>query len=136
MDPLAAYTFRVWIGEHEFGFSKASGLSRETEPTIYQEGGVNDRVHVLRGVVKSPGLLRLERGAYAGEDFPFYLAGERLKDTLRIDVRPPGVNQKGKVYAMTGVVVKRWEAGELDAVQNTLLIDRFEFNYEYLYLSK
>ena len=136
VDPLAAYTFRVWIGDTEFGFSKASGLSREAEATIYQEGGLNDRVHVLRGPVKNPGLLRLERGAYAGEYFPFYLAGERLSQTLRIEVRPPGASpQKGKVYALTGLLVKKWEVGELDALQNTLLIDRFELNYEYLYVS-
>lgn len=138
-DPLAAYTFRIWIGDTEFGFSKVSGLSREAEATIYQEGGLNDRVHVLRGSVKNPGLLRLERGAYAGTYFPFYLAGERLSQTLRIDIRPPGSSrqnpQKGKVYALTGLLVKKWEVGELDALQNTLLIDRFELNYEYLYVS-
>lgn len=89
MDPLAAYTFRVRIGEAEYGFSKVSGLGRETEVTTYQEGGLNDRVHVLRGPVKTPGLLRLERGAYAGEAFPFYLAGERLTQSMRIEVRPP-----------------------------------------------
>lgn len=137
MDPLAAYIFRVWLGQQEYGFSKASGLSRETEAVVYQEGGLNDRVHVLRGTVKNPGLLRLERGAYAGKEFPFYLAGDRLSETLRIVVRPPGSSrEKGKVYALTGLLVKKWEVGELDAQQNTLLIDRFELNYEYLYISE
>ena len=54
MDPLAAYTFRVWLGEDEYGFSKVSGLSRESEAVVYQEGGLNNRVHVLPGVVKNP----------------------------------------------------------------------------------
>jgi len=133
VDPLAAYTFRVFLGTREFGFSKVSGLSREAETTVYQEGGVNDRVHILRGPVKNPGVLRLERGAYAGENFPFYLAGERLKVSIRIEVRSPGgTNAPGKSYTAEGLVVKRWEAGELDAMQNTILIDRFELNYEYL----
>lgn len=137
MDPLAAYTFRVWIGEDEYGFSKVSGLSREAEAVIYQEGGLNNRVHVLPGAVKTPGALRLERGAYVGKAFPFYLVGERLSETLRIDIRPPGSSaEKGKVYVLTGLWVKKWEAGELDALQNTLLIDRFELNYDYLYLSE
>ena len=70
MDPLAAYTFRVFLGVMEFGFSKVSGLGREAETTVYQEGGVNDRVHVLRAPVKTPGTLRMERGAYAGEFSP------------------------------------------------------------------
>lgn len=136
MDPLAAYAFRVRLGTREFGFSRVSGLSREAEATVYQEGGLNDRVHVLRGPVKSPGTLRLERGAYAGEYFPFYLAGERLPQAMRIEVRPPGMlNPPGKFYTATGLMVKKWEVGELDALQNTVLIDRFELNYEYLYVT-
>ena len=137
MNPLAAYTFRVWIGQTEYGFSKVSGLSREAEATVYREGGLNNRVHVLPGMVKNPGLLRLERGAYVGKKFPFYLAGERLSETLRIDIRPPGgFLEKGKVYALTGLWVKKWEAGELNALQNTLLIDQFELHYDYLYISE
>jgi len=136
MDPLAAYTFRVFLGTVPFGFSKVSGLSREAETTIYQEGGINDRVHVLRGPVKNPGTLRLERGAYAGEYFPFYLAGERLTLPMRIEARSPeGPHLMGKFYMLTGLVVKKWEAGEMDALQNTLLIDRFELNYEYMYIT-
>lgn len=66
-DPLSAYNFHVRLGPLEFGFSKASGLQREAEPVTYQEGGLNDRIHVLPGPVKNCGTLRLERGAYAGE---------------------------------------------------------------------
>jgi len=136
MDPLGAYTFHVWLGNLPFGFSKVSGLSREAATTVYQEGGVNDRVHVLRGPVKNPGTLRLERGAYAGEYFPFYLAGERLALPMRIEVRSPvGLHLPGKFYTLTGLVVKKWEAGEMDALQNTLLIDRFELDYEYMYIA-
>lgn len=133
MDPLAAYTFHVRLGTLEFGFSKVSGLGREAETTVYQEGGINDRVHVLRGPVRNPGALRMERGAYAGEYFPFYLAGERLFQPMRIEVRSPeGPRLLGKFYTLTGLVVKKWEAGELDALQNTLLIDRFELHYEHM----
>lgn len=149
MDPLAAYTFRVWLGQEEYGFSKVSGLGRESEAAVYQEGGLNNRVHVLPGIVKQPGVLRLERGAYAGKKFPFYIAGERLSDTLRLEIRPPAppkkkgeekgqaaAKPKGKVYALTGIWVKKWEVGELDALQDKLLIDQFELNYDYLYISE
>lgn len=136
MDPLEAYAFHVRLGVLEFGFSKASGLGRESESVIYQEGGLNDRVHVLRAPVKNCGVLRLERGAYAGEYFPFYLAGERLGVPMRIEVRPPGgAPLPGKCYTLTGLSVKKWEAGELDAVHSAVLIDRFELDYEYVYVS-
>lgn len=136
MEPLSAYAFRVWLKDREFGFSKVSGLSREAEITTYQEGGLNDRVHILRGPVKNPGLLRLERGAYAGENFPLYLPGERLNHPLRIEVRLSGASSgAGKIYTLSGLIVKKWEAGDLDALRNTLLIDRFELHYEYLHLA-
>ena len=45
------------------------------------------------------------------------------------------VSQLGKVYTLTGLVVKKWEAGELDALQNAVLIDRFELDYEHLEIS-
>ncbi len=136
MDPLAAYAFRIFLDAQEFGFSRVSGLGREVEAVVYQEGGLNDRVHVLRGAVKNCGTLRLERGAYAGEYFPFYLAGERLGVPMRIEVRPGGGgNLSGKIYTLAGLVVRKWEAGELDAVQSAILIDRFELDYEYLHIS-
>lgn len=135
VEPMAAYAFRVLIGTSEFGFSKISGLGRRAEGFTYQEGGLNDRVHVLPGPVKRCGTVRLERGAYAGEYFPFYLAGERLAEPMRIEARAAGEQALGKVYTLTGLVVKAWEAGELDALQNSILIDRFELDYEALHLS-
>ena len=55
---------------------------------------------------------------------------------MRIEVRSPeGLQLFGKFYTVTGLVVKKWEAGELDALQNTILIDRFELNYEHLLVS-
>lgn len=136
MDPLTAYTFRVRIGDLEFGFSRVSGLSRETASTVYQEGGLNDRVHVLRGPVKACGVLRMERGVYEGEAVPFYFTGERLNQPVRIEVCSAGGDRPpGKIYTLTGLVVKKWEAGELDAMQSAVLIDRFELEFEYLDIS-
>lgn len=133
MEPLAAYQFHVRVGEQEFGFSRVSGLQRERETFQYQEGGLNDRVHLLPGPARNSGVLRLERGAYFGEYFPFYLAGERLGWPVTVEVWTERPEPKpAKVYTLTGVVVKKWEVGDLDAMQNAILIDRFELGYEYL----
>ena len=132
-DPLAAYNFHVLIGDKEFGFSKVSGLQRESEPFTYQEGGLNDRVHVLPGPTKSCGTLHMERGAYAGEYFPFYLVGEKLSVPLRLEIWNEANTKIGKkIYTLSGLVVKKFEAGEMDASQNALLIDRFDLSYEYM----
>lgn len=135
-DPLSAYNFHVRIGLLEFGFTKASGLQREAEPVTYREGGLNDRIHVLPGPVKSCGTLRLERGAYAGESFPFYLVGEKLTVPLRLEIWNEANSMLGgKVYTLVGLVVKKFEVGDMDASQNTLLIDRFDISYEYMHVS-
>ncbi len=136
-DPLTAFWFRVKLGsEHTFGFSKVSGLQLERPTTTYQEGGLNDRVHIFPGPAKQCGTVRLERGVYAGEAFPFYLAGEPLSQSMRIELCPPAAQNKiSKCYTLFGLVVKKWELGELDALQSTLLIDKFELDYEYLTVS-
>lgn len=132
-DPLNAFLFRVWVDKKEFGFSKISGLQREIETVTYQEGGLNGQVHVFPGAVKNGGTVHLERGSYAGEQFPFYLVGERLKEPMQIEIYNPSDRSKiDKSYTLEGLVVKKWEAGELDAMQNALHIDRFELSYEYL----
>lgn len=135
-DPLSAYNFHVRLGLLEFGFSRASGLQRQAEPVTYQEGGLNDRVHVLPGPVKTCGTLSLERGAYAGEYFPFYLVGEKLTVPLRLEIWNPANSMlAGKVYTLVGLVVKTFRVGDMDAARSALLIDRFDIDYEYMYIS-
>lgn len=137
MDPLAAYQFHVRLGLLEFGFSRVSGLQQSRETITYQEGGLNDRVHVLPGPVKSCGTIRLERGIYFGEYVPFYLVGERLNCPMRVELWTTSapIPLLGKVYTLTGLVVKHWEVGELDALQNALAIDHFELDYESMQVS-
>lgn len=132
-DPLTAFLFRVRLGVLEFGFSKVSGLKREVETFTLQEGGLNDQVHILPGAVKNGGSVRLERGSYAGEYFPFYFVGERLSAPMFIEVYCAYDQRKvDKLFALYGLVVKKWEVSDLDAGQNALLIDRFELSYENL----
>lgn len=128
MKPLTAYQFHVRVGEKEFGFSRVSGLQWKSQ---YQEGGFNDRVRILPGPVRNSGVLRLERGVYAGENCPFYLKGECLGCPVTVEVWTEHPEMKpDKVYTLTGVVVKEWEVGELDAIQNAIIINRFELGYE------
>jgi len=136
--PLTAFRFRVILGAKDFGFSKLSGLGRERPSTTYQEGGLNDCVHVFPGPAAACGTVRLERGVYAvpdGTPLPFYLVGERLKEPMDIELWSGG-EQVEKSYCLSGLVVKKWEVGELDALQSTLLIDRFELDYQCLSITK
>ena len=131
-EPAGAYQFLVQIGKQEYGFSKISVLRRERENFTIQEGGLNDRVHILPGPVKHGGTVRLERGVYLGEALPFYMAGEPLPGPMTIELCSPSGQSGQKNYTLVGLVVKSWEAGDLDASQNQILIDRFEIDYEFL----
>ena len=132
-DPLTNFQFRVCIGEEEYGFSKISGLRRERENFTIQEGGLNDRVYVLPGPTKRGGTVVLERGVYSGEYFPFYLVGEYIPNSMTIELWDQQENAKQKkVYRLVNLVVKSWEAGDLDASQNQVFIDRMELDYGYL----
>lgn len=136
IDPLPAYNFHVRLGVLEFGFSQVSGLARVSEPFTYQEGGVNDRVHVLPGLTKNCGELSLERGAYFGEYFPFYIVGQKLSVPIRIEVWHSDIPMLGgKVFTLSGLVVTKWEVGGLNALQNELLIDKFALSYEHMSFS-
>jgi len=133
---LTAFRFRVYLGALQFGFSKVSGLKRECSTITIREGGLNDRVHVFTGPVTGCGTLSLERGAYIGEIFPFYMVGETLDVPMRVEVwDPTGRRMIQKCYTLTGLVVRKWEAGELNAMENSLLIDRFELDYESLFVT-
>ena len=131
-DPVSAYQFLVRIGSEEYGFSRISGLRRERENFTIQEGGLNDRVHILPGPARHGGTVRLERGVYAGEFLPFYMVGERVPDSMTIELNDPGNTGKKKTYRLIGLVIKAWEAGDLDAGQNQVLLDRMELDYEFL----
>ena len=51
---------------------------------------------------------------------------------MRIEIwNPANQVRSDKVYLLSGLIVKKWEVGELDALQNAVLIDRFELSYEY-----
>lgn len=75
----------------------------------------------------------------AGQRYPFsksrYFPRKRMRSADFIQDQEY-IEGKGKVYALTGIWVKKWEVGELDALQNKLLIDQFELNYDYLYISE
>lgn len=128
---LTNYRFIVLCNDIMMGFNKISGISRHIGVETYQEGGLNTTIHAFPKAVDSEHTLTLEKGCYMGISHPFYLVGERI-NSMRIEV----INSIGipmKSYQFSGVFVKSWETGELNAQTNSLLIDKFELAYEYFY---
>lgn len=129
--PVTAYRFCIIVNGVNMGFRMVSGIAREAGIETYQEGGLNDRVHIFPKPGGEAGL-SLEKGVYYGDRLPFYLVGERL-DSLYLSV----LSNEGKPlksYMFSGVLVRRWEVGEMSAENSGVLIERFEVSYEEFYL--
>lgn len=129
VSPLPGYRFIVYLNETVLGFQKVTGMGREIETEVYHEGGLNTMPHVFPKACGGEQVLRMEKGAYGGVGHPFCMVGERLEGSLSLMV----VDHLGtplKSYLFTGLLVKKWEIGELSAEQSGLLIDRFEVCYE------
>jgi len=129
VSPIPGYRFIVFYNEAILGFQKVTGMSTEIETEVYHEGGLNTKAHIFPKTCSGERVLCMEKGAYQGEDPLFCLAGERLEGMLILVVMD---NQGSplKSYLFTGLMVKKWEVGELSADQNSILIDRFEVCYE------
>lgn len=128
--PLPGYRFIIFLEGRTMGFRKVSGVSRQIETETYQEGGLNNMVHIFPKASAQECALHLEKGVYMNSTFhPFYLVGERINENLHLFV----MNNAGlpmKSYVFSGITIKKWEVGDMDAQDSSLLIDSFELSYE------
>ncbi len=129
LDPIPGYRFVVYLNGLVMGFQKVSGMAREIETESYREGGLNTRVHVFPKYCGSEQILRLEKGICSSEGHLFYQVGNEISGALNLVV----MDSRGKPlvsYLFSGMIVRKWEIGELSAEQNNILIDHFEVSYE------
>ncbi len=126
---IPGYRFVVSLGGLLLGFQKISGVSREIETETYREGGLNTRVHIFPKYCGGERILRMEKGVCKGMGHPFYMVGEQIGGALGVIVMD-GFGLPLKSYLFTGLLVKKWEVGELSAQQSGLLIEHFEVSYE------
>lgn len=134
-DPVPGYRFVVFLNDTILSFQRVSGMCREIETEIYHEGGRNTMVHTFPKACGGERTLRMEKGIFGGVEHMFCLVGERLEGVMNLVV----MDHQGtplKNYAFTGLLVRKWEVGELSAEQNGVLIDSFEVSYEYFYVVK
>jgi len=129
IDPIPGYRFVVYLNGLVMGFQKVSGMVREIETEVYREGGLNTMVHVFPKYCEAQQILRLEKGIYGGVGHLFYMVGCEIPGALNLVVMD-NLGRPLKSYLFTGLIVKKWEIGELSAEQNSLLIDHFEISYE------
>ena len=128
IDALVGFRFVLSIGSLEMGYKSISGISRKVETHTYQEGGVNDGVHIFAKPVASEGVLTLEKGAIKGVKHPFYMPGEPIEQPLVLIVKDH-LGNPAKTYTFSGCMTKSWSVSDFDASRNEVLIDKFEITY-------
>jgi phage tail-like protein len=102
-DPAPGFKIKVELGGIiEAHFTECSGLSAERTVMQYEEGGVNDRVHILPGRIKYSNIV-LKHGITASKAlWEWYKKGLRDGKFTQVD------NISILLYDSTGEQVKRW----------------------------
>ncbi len=132
---MADFRFKVMTGrdegDSEICFSKISGMELTMEQEEIQEGGKNDGPHILMAPHKRHQPLVLERGV-----LPVSSWMSRLKPGMRLDTWLTVVllNQYGtmtgrRIQIDDGIVTK-WELSGLDAMGNSVLVEKLEIVHD------
>lgn len=127
----------------EFGFSKnkddvrfqtVSGLSVEYDIEEYKEGGENRFTHKLPVRTKYADLV-LKRGMLTGSEvFDWFFRAFRDRDFKPTDLNIVLLNEKGeplRTWKVAHAVPKKWQVSDLNASENSLVIETLELSYRY-----
>ena len=115
-DPLPGRFFRIDVGVPLGYFTECSGLAMEYDIVEYQEGGVNDFVHKLRGRMKFPNLV-LKRGVTHEDAFFSWFLECREKTARRdLSVTMLGPNLVAvRTWSFAGAFPVKWTGPDLSA---------------------
>ncbi|ACH39555.1 phage tail tube protein gp19, putative [Citrifermentans bemidjiense Bem] len=127
----------------EFGFSKnkddvrfqtVSGLSVEYDMEEYKEGGENRFTHKLPVRTKYADLV-LKRGMLTkSEVFDWFFRAFRDRDFKPTDLNIVLLNEKGeplRTWKVAHAVPRKWQVSDLNASENSLVIETLELSYRY-----
>jgi phage tail-like protein len=102
-DPAPSFKFKVELGGIiEAHFTECSGLSAERTVLQYEEGGVNDYVHVLPGRIKYSNIVLKHGVTVSCALWNWYKQGRRegkVKQVANISIL---------LFDSTGKPIKRW----------------------------
>lgn len=117
--------------DQKMRFSKVSGLESSMEYEELAEGGKNDAPHILTVPHKKHAPLVLEHGIVPKESrFAKWKPGMRLGTWLSVIVLDEKGQLTGSRFWITDGIVTKRETGNLDAMGNAVLIERFEIMHD------
>ena len=151
LNPVPSFNFALEVEAMFFMPLKSVRVfNKENEFEYYQEGGLNDYVHMLRKPVSKPFTFQVERyvGTSANTDFatsfidPIALGTELILPVILYVTRFPASNSGDnfnpnntpRCYIFTGCVVTAKEYGELNAERSGLYTETTTIAYKELFV--
>lgn len=130
-DPTAGRFFGVDVGETIGYFTECSGLAMEYDVMEYQEGGVNDFVHKLRGRMTFPNLV-LTRGITHEESLVKWFLDCREKTVRRdLSVTMYGPDLKPiRTWSFAGAFPVKWSGPDLKATAGEAATETVEIAHQ------
>ena len=122
------FSFRVFIDNQEFGFSRVMNLEQDQEVEEFQVGGMNFAPHIAVTPNKKGGRLILEKGkcfSSGQKQIKNWRAGYRINSLIDVFIYDRSGSFAGS-YGINGGVIVKWEVSGLDGLGNELLIQKFE----------
>lgn len=131
-DPLLDFRFQVEIDGLLFaGFTEVSGLSVEIETENYNEGGVNDFVHVLPKNVKYQNIV-LKQGILYSDQMWTWIRdvkeGKIKKRNGRI-ILLDSDSQSRWYWHFTDAYPVKWTGTDLKATGNNVFVETLELSH-------
>lgn len=112
-------------------FSKISGIEQSAEYEEIAEGGRNEGPHIVTAPHKKHAPLVLEHGVIPAESRLAGLRpGMRLGTWLTVIVLNAAGLPTPQMFWITDGIVTKWETKDLDAMGNSVLVERFEIMHD------
>lgn len=133
-DPLQKFRFKVTIPglPSGMGFSKVSGLVRETGVTEYAEGGYTHN-HKLPGKEKVEPVV-CERGEYANKEleniYKKILSDPKARNTVIIE-HLDKYGETARTFKLAQAWISKWESSDMDAMSEDTAVERITIQFEY-----
>lgn len=133
-DPYMSFKFRVEIdGITVAGFSEVTGIQFETETETYEEGGVNDFVHILPKRTKRQNII-LKHGITDRHDmwdwYQDVVNGRFLRRNGSIVLQDAAGKDLNWTWKFFRAYPVKWTGPELRADSNTVAFETIELVHE------
>lgn len=134
-DFLSEYLFSVTLGGYtQFGdirFSKISGIEKKLDYEEIYEGGYNESPHLFPIPHKQHAALVLEKGAApVGGWINQIKPGMRLGTWMTVALLDITGKETKRSFTISDGIVTKWDISGLNALGNSILIERLEIMHE------